>query len=236
MSVVDRWPPQTPPPSGPPEWRPPIPSDPATPPPSRLPLVMPTPDAFDTDLATRLLRRRIVMVTGRIDATVAATVTATLLFLDEDDHRPIRLHLSADEADLEAAALIADTIDLLASPVHAVALGAVGGAALGVLSAAGTRTAHPHALFMLRDPQHNVALGAGDVDAGRAAHIADQQQRLLDRLHQRIADAAGRPVEQVAADLREGRVLTAAEAVDYGVVQALADGAGEQPSGPDGLH
>jgi len=234
MKVVEQWPPQPQHPSGPPEWRPPVAPEPVAPQPLRLPVVMP--ETFDADLTSRLLRRRIVLVTGRIDETAAANVVATLLLLDEDDHRPIRLHLSTDDADLEPASLVADTIDLLASPVHAVALGAVGGSALGVLAAAQTRTAHPQSLFVLRDPQHNVALGIGDVDADGAARIADQQQRLVTRLHQRIADAAGRPVEQVTADLRAGRVLTAEEAVAYGLVQGLADGAGEQSSGTDGLH
>jgi ATP-dependent Clp protease, protease subunit len=231
MKVAEQWPPETPRPPGPPEWRPPGLPEPVTPQPSRLPLVMPTPDGFDADLASRLLRRRIVLVTGRIDATAAANIVATLLLLDEDGNRPIRLHLSSEDADLEPCALVADTIDLLASPVRAVALGTVGGAALGVLAAAETRTAHPHSLFVLRDPQQGGAVSVGDVDAGRAGEIARQQQRLVARLHQRIADASGRPVEQVAEDLRAGRVLSAAEAVAYGIVQHLA-----HTSEADGLH
>jgi ATP-dependent Clp protease, protease subunit len=235
----------------PPEWRPPGLPDPHAPLPSRLPLLMPAAEGFETDLASRLLRRRIVLLTGRIDALAASNAVATLLLLDEDDNRAIRLHLSSDDVDVEAGSLVADTVDMLASPVHAVALGAVGGAGLGALAAATARTAHPQALFVLRDPQHHVALGAGDVDAGRAAGLADQQQRLVARLHERIAEATGRPAEQVAADMRAGRVLTAAEAVAYGLVQQLAaaqrDPAQRDPgqrdpgqrdgrSGADGLH
>ena len=194
-------------------------------------MVVPPAGYFGADLASQLLHRRIVLLTGRLDDAAAYDVVAALLLLDEDDHRPIRLRLSVDDADLEPASLVADTVDMLASPVHAVALGAVGGPALAILAAAASRTAHPQALLVLRDPQHGVAIGAGDVDAGRAAGLADQQQRLIARLHERIAAVTGRAVEQVAADMHAGRVLTAPEAIAYGLVQAVAD-----RSGTDGLH
>ena len=232
MSVAADWPPKTPPPLPeplrPPQWQPP--GGPEPQPPSRLPMVVPTAELFETDLASRLLYRRIVLVTGRIDAAAASAIVATLLLLDEDSNRPIRLHLSSDDADLDAGSLVADTIDMLAAPVHAVAVGAVGGAALGIYAAAANRTAHPQAVLVLRDPQRTAVLGAGDLDVGRAAGLAEQQQRLMTRLHQRIADAAGRTLEQVAADMHEGRVLTAPEAVAYGLVQEISR------SGTDSLH
>ena len=222
MQLAQEWP-RTP------DWRPPGLPDPQ--PPSRLPLVAPRAAIFEPDLTSRLLRQRIVLLTGRLDAAAAYDVVATLLLLDEDGDQAIRLHLSTNDVELEAGTLVADTIDLLGSLVHALALGAVGGAGLGILAAASGRTAHPQAMFVLRDPQQTGALGAGDVDASRAAQIADQQQRLVVRLHQRVADASGRPLEQVTADMRSGRVLTAEEAVSYGLVQRLAD-----RSGSDGLH
>jgi ATP-dependent Clp protease, protease subunit len=229
MRVAREWPPKTPQPLRPPDWRPPGLPEPDAP--SRLPMVMPPASVFDSDLTSRLLRRRIVLLTGRLDAAAAYDVVATLLLLDEDAHRPIRLHLSTNDVELEAGSLVADTVDILGSPVHAVALGAVGGAGLGVLTSATERSAHPQALFILREPHQTGALGAGDVDATRAAQIADQQQRLVARLHERIAGATGRPVEQVAADMRAGRVLSAAEAIAYGLVRQLAD-----RSGTDGLN
>jgi ATP-dependent Clp protease protease subunit len=192
---------------------------------------VPAVEVVAEDLASRLLRQRLVLLTGRLDDRAAYDVVAKLLLLDEDGHGPIRLHLSTTDVDLEAGTLVADTVDMLASPVQAVAIGAVGGAGLGVLAAATERSAHPQALLILRDPQQSGALGAGDVDAGRAAQIADQQQRLIARLHQRIADVSSRPVDQVASDMRVGRVLTAEEAVSYGLVQRLA-----ARSGADGLH
>lgn len=228
MTVAQQLPP-APGPLQPPEWRPPGMPDPDVP--SRLPMVVPATGVFESNLTSRLLRGRIVLLTGRLDDAAARDVVATLLLLDEDDHRPIRVHLSTTDVELDAGTLVADTIDMLASPVHAVALGAVGGAGLGILVAAVERAAHPQAMLILQDPRQSGALGAGDVDASRAAQIADQQQRLVGRLHQRIADVSGRAVEQVAADMRAGRVLSAEEAVSYGLVQQLA-----ARSGTDGLH
>ena len=215
MQLAQEWP-RTP------DWSPPGLPDPQ--PPSRLPLVTPPGAVFEPDLTSRLLRQRIVLLTGRLDAAAAYDAVATLLLLDEDGHGAIRLHLSTNDVELEAGALVADTIDLLGSPIHALAFGTVGGAGLGIFAAAEERTAHPQTMFVLRDPQQTGALGAGDVDASRAAQIADQQQRLVGRLHQRIADVSGRALEQVTADMRSGRVLTADEAVTYGLVQRLATG------------
>lgn len=229
MSAAADWPPKPPRPPHPPQWRPPGLPDPASPP-SRLPLVMPATETFDEGLASRLLRRRLVVLGGRIDDAAAAHAVATLLLLDEDDDRPIRVHLSCDDADLAAASLVADTVDLLRSPVHAVAVGTVGGAALAVVAAAAERTAHPQTLFVMREPQR-IAGVVGEVDAAGAARLSDQQQRLLARLHERLSTASGQPVERIATDMHAGRVLGAADAVDYGLVQRLAGG-----SGADRLH
>src|SRR6476646_6996017 len=98
MTATQEWPPPTRPAQPPsPEWRPPGMPDPDVP--SRLPMVVPATVAYESDLASRLLRRRIVLLTGRLDAAAAYDVVATLLLLDEDDHRPIRLHLSTNDVD-----------------------------------------------------------------------------------------------------------------------------------------
>ena len=96
---------------------------------SRLPL----------ELADRLLSRRIVLLSGRMDQEVSTATVARLMLLDADSGEPVDLHLSCPDGDLGASLVLAEAIDLLRAPVTAVLLGNVGGAVVAVVAAADRR-------------------------------------------------------------------------------------------------
>jgi ATP-dependent Clp protease protease subunit len=125
----------------------------------------------------------------------------------------VTLQISCPDADLDAALELVATLDLLRAPVTAVATGTVGGAAVAVYAAAHDRRAHPHALFVLAEPRVDAT---GDVES--LAVAADQHRHRVAALVARIADACGRPADDVADDVRRGRVLAADEAAGYGLV------------------
>jgi ATP-dependent Clp protease protease subunit len=164
----------------------------------------------------RLLRRGIVLLSGFLDPVAAQRAAAALMLLDAEHDGPVRLHLSCPDGDLDSALLLADTVDLLTLDTTALASGVLGGPVLAVLAAAGRREAHPHALLRLREP---TGTAAGRAD--RLAADAEQHARQVDQLHRRLAAVTGRAVEEIAADLRAGRLLTAPQAVDYGLLDAL---------------
>jgi len=174
------------------------------------------PSARDRDLADRLLGQRIVLVGGRLDTETANQVLSRLLLLGGADTDPITLHLACSEADLEPALALADAIDLLPAPVHAVVRGRLPGPAAAVLCAATRRAAHPHALFVLSLPQASVEGTAGEV-----AVLAEQHERQVAQLRDRIAEVTGRAAGEVEDDLRSGRVLSGAEARAYGLLDEL---------------
>jgi ATP-dependent Clp protease protease subunit len=170
----------------------------------------------DSDVSMQLLQRRIVLLTGALDVERATTALGQLLLLDGDNGRPIRLHLSCSDAELDAAIMLAETIDLVRADVNVLATGVVAGPAVGVVAAAHRREAHPQVMFLLREPRTGMS--------GTATHLAgeaDQHRRQLVHLHQRIADATGHPVAKVESDMRAGVALTAPEAVDYGLLHAI---------------
>jgi ATP-dependent Clp protease protease subunit len=171
---------------------------------------------LESDLAGQLLEQRVIIVGGRLDDAVANRVAAQLLLLDTRDNAPITLHLACTEADLEPSLAVAGAIDLVASPVHAVARGTLRGPAVGVLCAAQQRAAHRHTMFILLAPRFS-----GDGTAAELATLAEQHERQVARLHDLIAGATGRTPDEVAADLDTGRVMTAPEAADYGLVAQL---------------
>jgi len=167
-------------------------------------------------LRERLFERRIVLLTGPLDAALAAQVAAQLTALDTPDADPVTLHIDSADGDLAAAFAVMDAIDALGVAVHALCRGQVGGPSLGVVAAAAHRTAMAHARFRLAQPRTRFS-GTPDAIAAQSR----EQQDLMWRLHARLARATGRPAEEIAEDLRRGRYLDAREALAYGLIDEI---------------
>ena len=168
-------------------------------------------------LQEKLFERRIVLITGRLDDTLAAEAAAALMVLDATGDEPIELHLDSPGGTLESAFVLIDALDMLRATVRAHCRGQVGGPALGVAAAADHRSASPHARFRLFQP---TAQFSGTLD--QIASHSRQQQELLWRLHARLAQLTGRPSEEIAEDLRRGRYLDAGEALAYGLIDEIS--------------
>jgi ATP-dependent Clp protease protease subunit len=165
-----------------------------------------------------LLALRAVLLTGPLDAGLAAGVCAQLLALAARAPEPISLYLASPDGELDAAVTVMDALDTFGLPVDAVVTGHLGGPALGVLAAADRRRAYRHATFRLAEPQVRRRGTGAQLAAEAARTIA-----LLGALYERLARATGRPIEELRHDARAGRVLTAAEAVDYGLVESIVE-------------
>jgi ATP-dependent Clp protease protease subunit len=206
-----------------PNWVDPDPRPEPDPAPRRLPSwPTSTADAPDVDVADRLLRERIVVAIGPLDAALAELTGTRLLLASRRGTDPVTLHLSAAEADLEAALSLAAVVDLLPAPVHALALGTVADAALAVFCAAQRRRAHPDALFVLRAPRWSKSPPGPGTAAPDVHRTAVRRKEQAGQLAIRIARACDRPADAVTADLETGLLLTAAQALDYGLVTELA--------------
>src|SRR3954452_4475632 len=211
------WPPTPPGPTPFPESPPRTPWMPGHRPPPPAPvsatasLVIGAPDW----LAERLLEQRVVALAGELDPEVVNRTVAELALLDAGGDEPVQLRLSGVTADLDAALALVDAIDLMGAPVHATALGRVTGAAVAVLAVADRRTAGAHAVVGLREPRAPRGVPGREVEAWASAHA-----EALRRLQERLAAACGRPVEDVAADMRAGRLLSAEQAREYGLVDS----------------
>ena len=167
-------------------------------------------------LQEKLFERRIVLVTGWLDADLAAEAAA-LMTLDAAGDEPIELHLDSPDGTLASAFVLIDTLDLLHATVRAHCRGQVGGPAIGVAAAADHRSASPHTRFRLFQPTAQLS-GTPD----QIASHSRQQRELLWRLHARLAQLTGRPAEEIAEDMRRGRYLDAREALDYGLLDEIS--------------
>jgi ATP-dependent Clp protease protease subunit len=164
-------------------------------------------------LAERLLDQRIVALAGELDAETVNRTVAALALLDASGEEPVRLRLSGVTADLDAVLTLVDALDLVGAPVHAIALGTLTGPAVALLAVADRRVLGPHAVLQLTEPRTPRGLSGREVEAA-----AEQRARGLRRLQERLAEACGRPVDEIAADMRTGRLLGPAEARDHGLV------------------
>ena len=197
-------------PSFPPEFpREPSRREPRDEPPRGMPA---TPSAADL-----LFDRRIVVANGRIEADLATDLSARLIMLDGTGDGPIALHLRAPDADLEAAFAVADTMGILSCPVDVLVIGQAGGPALVILAAARHREMTPHATLLLTEPHAHAEGPASDV----AIH-EEEYRRKVDAFYIRLAEATGREVDEVREDARQGRMLTAEQARDYGLIHEIA--------------
>jgi ATP-dependent Clp protease, protease subunit len=174
-------------------------------------------DGMPPWLAERLFDRRIVMLRGPLTGPAASQAAAALLTLDALGSEPVELHLSVVDGELAAAFALVDAVEAMRAPVHAVVPAQVGGAGMAVLVAAARRAAHRHARLRLSEP---LARGAGGT-ADQVAAAAGEHLRELDELVVRLVAVTGQARSRIEDDLSSGRVLSAEQAQEYGLLDEI---------------
>ncbi|TFV91791.1 ATP-dependent Clp protease proteolytic subunit [Blastococcus sp. CT_GayMR20] len=170
-------------------------------------------------LGERLLERRVVALAGDLDDDAVNRAIAALALLDATGDDPVGLRLSGVSAELDTVLPLVDALDLMGAPVHATALGRLTGPAVALLAVADHRVAGAHAVFHLCEPRSPHGIPGREVEA-----LAAERAARLRSFTERLAEACRRAVEEVAADMRAGRLLDAAEARDYGLADATEPG------------
>lgn len=174
------------------------------------------PNSHSEELADRLMERRIVRLAGPLDLHAVNDASARLMLLDATGDDPIELVLSCPDGDLTASMTLADTIEIVGVEVRAMCAGVVGGVALLPYAVSTRRLAQEHGTFRMVNPKHTVM--------GFARNLADaveHELRFVAEFHKRLGRATGRSFEEIEADFDRGRVLTAGQAVGYGLVDEI---------------
>jgi ATP-dependent Clp protease, protease subunit len=174
------------------------------------------------DIYSRLLNDRIVMVGSAIDDQVANVVVAQLLHLEsEDPDKDVAIYVNSPGGDVYAGLAIYDTMQFIKPDVRTICVGTAMsmGAVLLAAGAKGKRSALPNAKILI----HQVWTGqfggqASDVEI-RAREVID----LKKRVEQIIADHSGQPLERVSADTDRDHFMTAAEGVEYGLIDEVIE-------------
>ena len=171
------------------------------------------------DIYSRLLKERIVFLGTPIDDNVGNLIMAQLLHLEsEDPDKDINLYINSPGGDITALFAIYDTMQYVKPDVSTIVMGQAASAAAVLLlaGARGKRFALPHSRVLLHQP-HGGAQGQA-VDIEIQAKEIIRYRQLLDQL---IAEHTGTALEKVSKDTDRDFILTAQEAVDYGVVDEV---------------
>ncbi len=171
------------------------------------------------DIYSRLLKERIVFLGTPIDDAVGNLIMAQLLHLEsEDPEKDINLYINSPGGDITALFAIYDTMQYIKPDVSTIVMGQAASAAAVLLLAGtkGKRYALPHSRVLLHQP-HGGAQGQA-VDIEIQAKEIIRYRRLLDEI---IALHTGQPLEKVSKDTDRDFILTAEEAVAYGVVDEV---------------
>jgi ATP-dependent Clp protease protease subunit len=171
------------------------------------------------DIYSRLLKERIIFLGTPIDDGVANVVMAQMLHLEsEDPDRDISIYINSPGGSFTALTAIYDTMQFVKPEIQTICMGQAASAA-AVLLAAGTkgkRLALEHARVLIHQPS-----GGGE---GQSSDIEIQAREILRMralLEQMLARHTGRDEELIRKDIERDKILTAAEAVDYGLIDEV---------------
>jgi ATP-dependent Clp protease protease subunit len=171
------------------------------------------------DLYSRLLRERIIFLGTPIDDTIANLVCAQMLFLEsEDPDKDINLYINSPGGDITGLLAIYDTMKYIKPNVSTFCFGQAASAAAVLLGAGakGKRYALPHARVLLHQPWGGVGGQASDIEI-QAREIL----RMKDLLNSMLANDTGQSVDRITKDTDRDFIMSAEEAVDYGLIDEV---------------
>lgn len=171
------------------------------------------------DIYSRLLKDRIVMLSGPIDDAVANSVIAQLLFLDaQDPDKDIYLYINSPGGSVSAGLAVFDTMNFINADVQTIVIGMAASMGAFLLAAGekGKRYALPNAEVMIHQP-----LGGAQGQATEIEIAAKHILKTRDTLNKILAERTGQTLKVIARDTDRDNYMSAEEAVKYGLVDAI---------------
>ena len=171
------------------------------------------------DIFSRLLRERIVFVTGQVEDHMASLIVARLLFLEsENPSKPISMYVNSPGGVVTAGMAIHDTMQYIKPKVSTVCIGQACSMGSFLLAAGekGMRIALPQARIMVHQPSGGAQGMASDIEIQ-----AKEILRLKHRMHELYSNYTGKPEKEIAEAMDRDTWLSAEEAQDFGLVDKV---------------
>ena len=171
------------------------------------------------DIYSRLLKDRIVMLSGEVNDQVASTIVAQFLFLEaEDPEKDIYFYINSPGGVVTAGMAIFDTMNYIRPNVATICIGQAASMGAFLLTAGekGKRYALPHARIMIHQPLGGAQGQASDIQI-QAAEIL----RMKAELNGIISKNTGKSIKQVEKDTDRDNFMSAQEALEYGMIDEV---------------
>ena len=157
------------------------------------------------DIFSRLLKNRIILLSGEIDDILANTVVAELLYLDSLSHEDISIYINSPGGNVTSGFAIYDTMNFIKSNVSTICLGKEG-----------KRYALPNSEVMIHQP-----LGGASGQATEIKIAAEHILKTKKKLNEILAKNTGKSIKQIENDTDRDNYLTANDAKEYGLVDKI---------------
>lgn len=171
------------------------------------------------DLYSRLMRERIIFITGPIHDDLAGIVCAQLLFLEADNpDKDINMYINSPGGIVTSGLAIFDTMNYIRNDVRTICMGQACsmGSFLLMAGAKGKRTSLPFAKIMIHQPSGGYEGQASDIEIHAKEILKTREQ-----LNQVYADRCGRPIAEVEIAMERDKFMTAKEAMAWGLVDEV---------------
>ena len=171
------------------------------------------------DIYSRLLKERIIFLGTPISDEIANLVMAQLLHLEgEDPDKDINIYINSPGGSVTSALAIYDTMEFIKPQVSTICMGQAASAAAILLAAGekGKRFALPHARILIHQPHGGAEGQSRDIEIA-----AREVQRIRDLLDELLAAKTGQPASKINADTDRDFIMTADEAVEYGIIDRV---------------
>jgi ATP-dependent Clp protease protease subunit len=180
------------------------------------------------DIYSRLLKDRLIFIVGPVEDHMANLVVAQLLYLEsENADKDIHLYINSPGGSVTAGLSIYDTMQFINCDVSTICVGQA--ASMGALLLAGgtkgKRFALPHSRIMVHQPSAGFQGQATDISIHAAEVLA-----LKARLNDIMAKHSGQPIEKIESDLERDNFMSAAAALEYGLVDTVLAQRKEMPA------
>ena len=171
------------------------------------------------DIYSRLLKDRIIMLSGEVNSQMANTVIAELLFLDaQDSDKDISMYINSPGGSVTDGLAIVDTMNFVKSDVQTIATGLAASMGSVILSSGtkGKRFALPNSTVLIHQP-----LGGAQGQQTEIEIAAQEILKTRKRLNHILADNSGQTFEKLQQDTDRDNYMTAQEAKDYGLIDDI---------------
>ena len=173
------------------------------------------------DIYSRLLKDRIIMLSGPIEDEMANSIVAQLLFLDaQDSTKDIYLYINSPGGVVTSGMAIYDTMNFIKADVQTIVIGMAASMASVLVSsgAKGKRFGLPHSQVLIHQPSGGAQGQQTEIEI--AATEILKTRKMLNGI---LAKNSGQPIEKIQADSERDHYLTAQEAVDYGLLDGVME-------------